>query len=285
VSDAEQTVAEQTAAEQTAAEQTVVVQRQGAVAVVRFNRPDQLNAFTGPMSRAYAAAMRRLDADPQVRAIVVTGNGRGFCAGADLAVISSGGATISALVPPLEELPAIGLRLTTPVVVAVNGPVAGIGFAYLLGGDVRFCAAEAKISTSFARLGLVAEYGLSWLLPRLVGVGRAMDLLLSGRVITGTEAGEIGLVEYVVPASEVFDAALAYATDLAENCSPSSMAAIKAQVLADTTGDLESALFRARWLMERSFFAPDLDEALAARAEKRPPRFAPGPDRIEGIGG
>jgi enoyl-CoA hydratase/carnithine racemase len=265
------------------AEQTLLVERVGAVAVVRFNRPDQLNAFTGEMSKQYAATLRELDADADVRAIVVTGNGRGFCAGADLAIISSGPAAISALVPPLEDLPSLGLKIGTPIVVAVNGPVAGIGFAYMLGGDVRFCAAEARISTSFARLGLVAEYGLSWLLPRLVGVGRAMDLLLSGRAVTGTEAKEIGLVEYVLPAAEVFDAALAYATDLAENSSPYSMAAIKAQVLADASSDLESALYRARWLMERSFSGSDLDEAMAARSEKRPPLFAPKPANVEGL--
>lgn len=263
--------------------QTLLVERAGAVAIVRFNRPDQLNAFTGEMSASYARLLRELDADEQVRAILVTGNGRAFCSGADLAVISAGAEAISALVPPLEDLPAVGLRLRTPVIVAVNGPVAGIGFAYMLGGDVRFCAAEAKISTSFARLGLVAEYGLSWLLPRLVGIGRATDLLLSGRVVTGTEAQAIGLVEHVRPAAEVFDAALAYATDLAENCSPYAMATIKAQVLADTSGDLNSAMFRARWLMERSFHSAELTEALTARAEKRPPRFASAPAVIEGL--
>jgi enoyl-CoA hydratase/carnithine racemase len=261
----------------------ILVERIGAVAVVRFNRPDQLNAFTAEMSQRYAVAMRELDADAEIRAIVVTGCGRGFCAGADLGVISSGGAAISALVPPLEELPVLGLKIRKPVVVAVNGPVAGIGFAYMLGGDVRFCAAEATISTSFARLGLVAEYGLSWLLPRLVGVGRAMDLLLSARTVTGTEAKELGLVEYVLPTAEVFEAALAYAVELAEGSSPFSMAAIKAQVLADATGDLESALYRSRWLMERSFYGHDLEEAIAARGEKRAPRFAPAPPTVEGL--
>jgi len=262
---------------------TLLVERIGAVALVRFNRPDQLNAFTAEMSRGYARILRELDGDDAVRAIVVTGSGRAFCAGADLAVISAGAEAISELVPTLEDLPALGQRLRTPVIVAINGPVAGIGFAYMLGGDVRFCAAEAKISTSFARLGLVAEYGLSWLLPRLVGAGRAMDLLLSARTLTGAEAYEMGLVEHVHPAAEVVEAAVAYATDLAENCSPYAMATIKAQVLTDASGDLSSALFRARWLMERSFHGTELAEGLAARAEKRAPRFAPAPAVIEGL--
>lgn len=254
----------------------VEVERKGAVAIVRFNRPDQMNAVVREMSYEYARLMRELDADPEVRAIVVTGNGRGFCAGADLGVIAAGADAISDIVPPLPDLPAaLGANLSKPVIVAVNGAVAGIGFGYMLGADVRFAAVDAKISTTFARLGLVAEYGLSWLLPRLVGLGRAMDLLLSGRTVTGAEAKELGLVEYALPAEEVFDAALAYATDLAENCSPYSMARIKAQVLADLTSDLDSALARSRWLMHNSFRGPDLAEALASRSEKRPPRFAP----------
>jgi len=263
-------------------EQSILVEHVGRVAVVRFNRPDQLNAFTAEMSTRYAEVMRAADRDPEVRAILVTGSGRGFCAGADLEVVAAGGAALSAFVPPVEDLPMLGLNLNTPVVVAVNGPVAGIGFAYMLGGDIRFCAEEARISTSFARLGIVAEYGLSWILPRLVGVGRAMDLLLSGRVVTGAEALQIGLVEHVRPAAELFDAALAYASDLAESCSPYSMATMKAQVLADSSADLPAALFRARWLMERSFYGADLAEAMQARSEKRAPRFAPAPARVEG---
>ena len=256
-------------------EQSILVERDGAVAIVRFNRPDFMNAVTKQMSARYAAVMRELDADAGVRAIVLTGNGKGFCSGADLAVIAAGPEAISDLVPPVQDLPPLGYRLSKPLIVAVNGGVAGVGFAYMLGGDVRFASETAKIGTTFARLGLVAEYGLSWLLPRLVGLGRAMDLLLSGRTVTGAEAKELGLVEYALPADEVFDAALAYAKDIAENCSPYSLARIKAQVLGDLDNDLEAALFRSRWMMERSFHGPDLAEALASRAEKRPPAFAP----------
>lgn len=254
-------------------EDSVLVERTAGVGIVRLNRPDRLNAVTRAMSLRYARVMRQLDGDRDVRVILVTGNGRGFCAGADLEVLASDSRELSECVPPVEDMPALGFRLATPVVAAVNGPAAGVGFAYMLGADVRFCSSEAKITTSFARLGLVAEYGLSWLLPRLVGLGRTMDLLLSGRTISGTEARDFGLVEFVVPSGEVFGAALAYARQIAEHCSPFSLEQIKEQVRADSTVDLDSALNRARWLQELSFRRGDLWESLAAREERRAPRF------------
>ena len=254
-------------------EDSVLVERTAGVAIVRLHRPHRLNAVTRAMSRRYAAVMRELDRDRDVRVILLTGSGRGFCAGADLEVLSGEVSALSACVPPVEDMPALGFRLATPVVAAVNGPVAGVGFAYMMGADVRFCSSEATITTSFARLGLVAEYGLSWLLPRLVGLGRALDLLLSGRTITGAEAGEFGLVEFVLPPDEVVDAALDYARQIAEHCSPFSLETIKKQVLADATADLDAALNRARWQQELSFRGADLGESLAARRERRRPRF------------
>ncbi|MFI5957509.1 enoyl-CoA hydratase-related protein [Cryptosporangium sp. NPDC051539] len=251
--------------------ESVLVERSDGVGVVRLNRPDRLNAMTREMSLRYASVMRELDRDPNVRVILVTGNGRGFCAGADLDVLGQDLLELSECVPPIEDMPALGFRLATPVVAAVNGPTAGVGFAYMLGADVRFCSADAKITTSFARLGLVAEYGLSWLLPRVVGLGRAMDLLLSGRTISGAEAGEMGLAEFVLPADEVFAAALAYARQIAAHCSPFSLEAIKGQVLSDSTADLDGALVRSRWLQERSFRGRDLRDSLATRTERRAP--------------
>ncbi|WP_250292131.1 enoyl-CoA hydratase-related protein [Frankia sp. CiP1_Cm_nod1] len=251
----------------------IEIDHHGPVAVVRFNRPGTLNAFTRTMGDAYAVAMRQLDRDPRVRAIVVTGSGRGFCSGADVEVLRGGPAAIRAFIPVQEDMPSFVHRLSTPVIAAVNGPVAGIGFAYMMGSDVRFAAREAKIATTFARLGLVAEYGLSWLLPRALGVGRALDLLLSGRVITGAEALEMGLVQFAVPVADVFTAAVEYATDLALNCAPTSLAVIKAQVYADLEDNETRALERTARLMDRSFDGPDLAEALSARSESRRPLF------------
>ncbi|MGA5704122.1 enoyl-CoA hydratase-related protein [Peterkaempfera bronchialis] len=269
-----------TPAEREAGERPVLMRYEGPVAVVTLNRPQVLNAMTAEMAAAYADALRTADADPAVRAIVVTGAGRGFCAGADLSMLEQGPEAIRAFVPPAEDLPDLALRLGTPVVAAVNGPVAGIGFAYMLGSDIRFAARDARISTTFARLGLVAEYGLSWLLPRVVGMPWALELLLSGRTVDAEEAVRLGLVHHVTEPGETLDRALEYARELAANCSPASMAAIKAQVYADQERGRGAALRDTLALMDASFDGPDLAEALAARVQRRPPVFPerkPGP--------
>lgn len=254
----------------------ILVSRAGPVAIVTLNRPAVLNAITYPMARAYAAALRAADADPGVRVVVVTGAGRGFCSGADLTRLSQGGAAIRRFVVPAEDLPTVAFRIRKPVIAAVNGPVAGIGFGYMMGSDIRFAAADAKISTTFARLGLVAEYGLAWLLPRAIGTAWSMDLLLTARAITGAEAERIGLVQYVSTGS-VLDDAVAYATRLAQTSSPYSMAAVKAQVYAGLDTSADEAIRRAIELMDDSFDNPDLPAALAARAGGRPADFAPLP--------
>jgi enoyl-CoA hydratase/carnithine racemase len=254
----------------------ILVSHAGPVAIITLNRPEVLNAITYPMARAYAAALRAADADPGVRVVVVTGAGRGFCSGADLTRLSQGGEAIRRFVVPAEDLPTVAFRIRKPVIAAVNGPVAGIGFGYMMGSDIRFAAADAKISTTFARLGLVAEYGLAWLLPRAIGTAWSLDLLLSARTITGAEAGRIGLVQYV-STNSVLDDAVGYATRLAETSSPYSMAAAKAQVYAGLDTSADEAIRRAVELMDESFDNPDLPAALAARAEGRPPEFGPLP--------
>ncbi len=255
---------------------TVLVRQEGAVRVISLNRPEVLNAIVPRMAAEYAAQLQAADADPAVRAVVVTGSGRGFCAGADLGLLAEGAEAISTGLVRRDTLPTVAFRIRKPVICAVNGPVAGIGFAYMMGSDVRFAAADARISTTFARLGLVAEYGLSWLLPRIVGTGWSLDLLLSGRVITGAEAGRIGLVQYVSD-SDVLADALRYATDLAQNCSPASMATVKRQVYADLEAGSEEALARTMALMRESFGGADFAEALRARTERRAPDWSPLP--------
>ncbi|MFI0961307.1 enoyl-CoA hydratase-related protein [Streptomyces sp. NPDC021080] len=260
-------------------EDTVLVHHERGVAVITLNRPQVLNAMTHSMAIAYADALRAADEDPDVRAIVVTGAGRGFCAGADLGVLRQGADAIRSFVPAAEDLPDLALRLRKPVIAAINGPVAGIGFAYLLGSDIRYASRTASISTSFARLGLVAEYGTSWLLPRVIGTQHALDLLLSGRTIDAAEAARIGLVHQVTEPEELLARAVDHAADLAAHCSPASLAAIKSQVWGDLERPRGEALDRTLTLMNASFGGPDLAEALAARAEKRTPVFAPLPQR------
>lgn len=258
----------------------ILVGKAGAIATVTLNRPERLNAVTPQMQADYVAALRGLDADPAVRVIVLTGAGRGFCSGADLSNLSAGAAALQGYAPSLDSLPTVALEVRKPMVAAVNGPVAGIGFAFMLACDVRFVTEDATITTSFARLGLVAEYGLAWLLPRVVGTARAAELLLSGRTITADEAVRIGLAHAVTPPGEALPTALNWARDVAAHCSPRSLATIKKQLYEDPDLPREEALKRAVHLMRESFEWPDLTEAMSARGEKRPPAFPPLPARV-----
>jgi enoyl-CoA hydratase/carnithine racemase len=254
--------------------ETVLVDVEGGVATVTLNRPDRLNALTPEMQVRYADVLRELDADREVRVIVVTGAGRGFCSGADLSALADA-QRLRTLVPEPRLLPTSALEVRKPLVAAVNGPVAGIGFAVMLSCDVRFVAAGASITTSFARLGLVAEYGLSWLLPRVVGTGRALEILLSGRTLSAAETERLGLAHEVVADRPVLERALDWAREVAASCSPRSLAVIKRQVYGDLDRGWGDALDRALGLMVESFGWTGLPEALAARAEGRPPAFAP----------
>ncbi|MGN6246526.1 MAG: enoyl-CoA hydratase-related protein [Motilibacteraceae bacterium] len=246
------------------------------VAVLTLNRPAKLNAVTGSLGNAYVEALERADDDPAVRAVVVTGAGRGFCAGADLGNL----ARISrqehepTFPPDGRSFPPV---IRKPLVAAVNGPCAGLGVVLALGADLRFASRTATFTTAFARLGLVAEYGLSWMLPRLVGPGHALDLLMSGRIVDAEEAARMGLVERLV--DDALAAALDYARLLATTTSPRSMATVKAQVLRDLEGDRDRSVAEAGALMRESFGWPDLPEGLAAFTEKRAPRFPPLPPR------
>jgi enoyl-CoA hydratase/carnithine racemase len=260
----------------------VLVTRDRGVATVTLNRPQTLNAVTSEMERDYVAAMRDLDADPAARVIVVTGAGRGFCSGADLSRLADTDALTDHVADrdaraaddaSRSVLPGAAMAVRKPVVAAVNGPVAGMGFALMMSCDVRFLAADARVGTTFARLGLVAEYGLSWLLPRSVGRGHALELLMSGRIIDSDEALRIGLVQEVVTGQPVLDRALAWAHDVADNCSPRSLAQMKKQFYADDTATYDEALSRSLAAMQVSFGWEDLPEALAARREKRAPSF------------
>ncbi len=167
------------------------------------------------------------------------------------------------------------------MIAAINGAAAGLGLVQALCCDVRFCTPEAKLTTSFARRGLIAEYGLSWMLPRVVGMGSAFDLALSGRVILGEEALSIGLVDRLVTKELLLSEAIAYAQDLAENCSPLSMAIIKRQLRAHMDLDFPTALEQSDELMLASFDTPDVKEGVSSYVEKRPPRFPPLPPRGE----
>lgn len=261
--------------------------RDSGVAVLTFNRPERMNAWGGGLAAAFYAAIDKAEADSAVRAIVVTGSGRAFCAGADMGDLSSisdasvdstGSTDMDKLVG--ERHPHFVTTLCKPVIAAINGACAGYGLTQALMCDVRFAAAGAKFTTSFARRGLIAEYGISWILPRLVGQSVALDLLLSGRVFYAEEAAELGLVKEVVPPEELLSRAIGYAEDMAANCAPSSMAVIKQQVYSDSMRDVTEASAAAEKLMHESMGRPDFIEGITAFFEKRPPNFPPMPGAL-----
>ena len=264
------------------------------VALITLDRPERLNAWTARMAEEYRWALTEADRDPRARVAVVTGAGRGFCAGADFQALDGLVAT-----PEYDEPdgpPAEGgghgnsafghahtfpLGLGLPVIAAVNGPAAGVGFVLMCFCDLRFAAAGAKLTTSFARLGLPAEHGVSWLLPRLIGPARAADVLLSSRVVLAEEAGELGLVNRVLPPDELLPFTLDYARRMATELSPSALRVIKAQLWDDLLGGLDAAARRSVDLMVRMVREPDFAEGVAAFQQRRAPRFENVPTRAE----
>jgi enoyl-CoA hydratase/carnithine racemase len=263
-----------------------VVERQvqDGVALLTLNRPDRLNAWTDEMERVYFDMLEECGSAPEVRAIVVTGAGRGFCAGADMQALQqlgdagSGSGGVDGI--PVEAIArerrpqSLAHSIPKPVIAAINGACAGIGLVQALMCDVRFAAEGAKLTTAFARRGLVAEHGISWILPRLIGPAKALDLLLSGRVVLAEEALELGLVNRALPPERLLETALDYARDLAVGCSPASMAAMKRQVYGDLERGLLEATERADRLMLESFTAPDFVEGVTSFLERRDPQFA-----------
>ncbi len=246
------------------------------VCLLTLNRPDRANAWTQPLEERYFDLLAEADRDLDVRVVVVTGAGRSFCPGFDLQELAALGAG-EAEAPKPSRPQTFPLTIRKPVIAAVNGACAGIGLVQALMCDLRFAATGAKLTTAFARRGLVAEHGISWLLPRLTGPSTALDLLLSARVVLAEEAERLGFVDRVVAPEELLDRTLDYARDLAVNCSPASMAIMKAQVHRDLQRGLDEALADADRLMAESFTRPDVAEGVQSFLERRPPRF-PGLD-------
>jgi len=230
-------------------------------------------------------AMRAAAADDNVRVIVLTGAGRGFCAGADMSLLQD---VVERRVHPLPESPqsngAEGRAdfqrqysyfpgIPKPIIGAINGPAVGLGLVIAMFCDVRLASEEARFGTAFARRGLIAEYGLAWLLPRIVGHANALDLLLSARVIPAAEALRIGLVNRVIPPDKFMDEVYAYANDMAEGVSPRSTRVIKRQVYEGMFQTLGEALDTASEEMRASLQCEDFKEGVAHFVEKRAPAF------------
>ena len=254
----------------------VLIDASDGVALMTLNRPDRLNAWNAELQVRYFDLLEECARREDVRAIVVTGAGRGFCAGADmqnLEALSEGDGQLSGVAD--QRTVALLLDLPKPIIAAINGACAGLGLAMALMCDLRFAATEAKLTTAFVRRGLIAEYGMSWILPRLVGPARALDLLFSGRVVLGAEAETLGLVNRAVGDGRVVDEAMRYARELASECSPTSMATMKRQVYGDAARSLEASMADANQLMVDSLARADFTEGVQSFLERRSPRFAP----------
>ncbi|TDC72090.1 enoyl-CoA hydratase [Actinomadura sp. GC306] len=249
------------------------------IALITLNRPERLNAFTAEMRELYLAALDRADRDPEVRAIVVTGAGRAFSAGADFKALEGLDAETMRARSAAQRHPFDrAMRLRKPLIAAVNGPVAGIGVAHALMADVRFAAPEATFTTAFARLGLTAEGGTAWLLSRLVGTARALDLLYSSRPVGAAEAERIGLVQWIVPADELVDRARAYAAGLAAN-SAHSLTRMREQVHAAWEQDWRTAYAYSQDLVYESLDRPEFAELAARRSAVRAAGSGTAPSR------
>lgn len=268
----------------------VLYEVRSGVALITLNRPDRLNAWTGRMGQELRWCFTEADADPEVRVIVLTGAGRGFCAGADFKALDKmtgtgeydAGTPAEGAVPlPASAQPDFAheysfmLGLRKPVIACVNGAAAGVGFVMMCFADIRFAAAGAKLTTSFGRLGLPAEHGVSWMLARLVGPARAADLLFSSRVVLAEEALEIGLVNFVHPGADVVDAALAYARRMASEISPKSLLTMKRQLWNDLLRNLDESAGESEQLIREMIGGADFREGVAAHQEKRAPEFPP----------
>lgn len=246
------------------------------VALLTLNRPERNNGWSVPMGEEYYGLLARCAEDPAVRVVVVTGAGRSFCPGLDLQTLTEISAGEKRSYPHRNASVTTTRTVPKPVIAAINGACAGIGLAVALNVDLRFASSTAKLTTAFARRGLMAEHGTAWSLQNLIGPSKALDLLLSARVVQGEEALRLGLVDRIFDPEDLLGETLAYACDLAANCSPLSMGLIKRQVYAaqqTTHEEARELSFRLWYELVQEHH--DLTEGVASFREHRAPDFAP----------
>ena len=260
------------------------------VATITLNRPEKLNAWTATMEREVRSAVEEAESDRQVRVIVLTGSGRGFCAGADMSLLGTvakqglsdrvreraltdAGSQRHEIRPDFRKKYSYFLAAKKPVIAAINGPAVGLGLVIAVYCDLRFASDAARFSMVFARRGLIAEYGLAWMLPRIVGHPNAIDLLFSGRTIDSAEALRMGLVNGVFPQGGFLDRVSEYARDLASNVSPRSLQVMKRQVYEAMFQSLQEAFEVSEHEMVSSLESEDFKEGVAHYLEKRSPAF------------
>ena len=255
------------------------------IAIIWLNRPQRMNAWTGRLHTEYRYLLKQANDDDKVRAIVVTGRGKGFCVGGDSQALSGHadrGAYDSGISADIAK-PGFGtdanfdasfayhFGLNKPVIAAMNGPAAGVGLALACFADLRFAVPGVKFTTAHGKLNLPAEYGLSWMLPKIVGLGRANDLLLTSRVFTSDEALQLGFVNQIFAPADLLEQTLAYAHHLVASVSPNSLRQTRWQIYRDLHRDVASSVVESERLIADMATEEDFKEGIAALVEKRPP--------------
>jgi enoyl-CoA hydratase/carnithine racemase len=264
----------------------IIYEKSDRVAVVTMNRPDKLNAWTAKMGAEMRAAMMDAERDPEVGAIIVTGAGRAYCAGADMSAlgqIAEGRASARGTPEEDEWTRSLGpnyrtpyswlLALSKPVIGAINGACVGLGFTHCLYQDIRIASDRARMGLIFPQRGLAIEHGSSWMLPRIVGLARAVELAVTGRLVDANEALAMGLVHRVVPHDELINAARAAAGEIAHKCSPLGVATAKRMIYQHLFTDLATAIREDDQAMEMMTRSNDFKEGVRAFVEKRAPKF------------
>jgi enoyl-CoA hydratase/carnithine racemase len=260
------------------------------VATLTLNRPDKLNAWTAVMEREVRAAISDAEREENVRVIVLTGAGRGFCAGADMSLLSTvaekgldearraqgmqaTSESVEGTRRDFQKKYSYFPAVTKPVIAAINGPVVGLGLVIALYCDLRFASDAARFGTAFAQRGLIAEYGMAWMLPRLVGHANALDLLFTAKMIDAAEALRIGLLNQVFPRETFLESVQKYAAELASSVSPRSLRVIKRQVYDAMFQTLAESFESSEREMLASLQSEDFKEGVAHFIQKRAPAF------------
>lgn len=260
------------------------------IATITLNRPHRMNAWTGRMHTEYRWCLLQADEDPQVSAIVVTGAGKGFCVGADSKAleghVEKGGYDPGT--PDQMAEPGYGVRsefdapfayhfgLKKPVVAAINGPAAGVGLVLACFADIRFAVKGVKLTSAHGKLNLPAEFGLSWLLPRMIGLARANDILLTSRVVMTEEAERIGLINGLFEPDQLLHETYAYTRDMISRISPASLMQTKRQIYTDLHRDVSASVMESERLIREMMKEENYKVAIQAFMEKRIPEWLHG---------